>query len=1052
MYDRRDYNSRGGNNNYRGGRRGGHRGRGFHYNNLFSSPNRGPRRPGNRFNAETPHVDPRQQVLKQLLQMLTQVGTVPKSTEETPEHPTAVRAVPFAQAKNVKLLTDVVCGSNADVFLQHVDASLDAPQRYGPLATGLVHSVATFPLQTSVYTSLTLSIHQSAAAKIAVDGAFAQRTVQYASHMLGRDLDWILLDTASAHHLPISRSEGFAERPRTITRIRLLLRYFCQLTHAGVLQKDENRDVDIALAAMNGAPISLIGLLDALVQAALAATQKDMKSVAYTLAAMTLGCIPYLGDAVVPKGWIISHIMDPLEPLMVSSSTAYQSDYAPGLGKKAILLKDEQLDDMGGEEDDEEEENDEEDGGQVCDSLQDLFRSVKQVIKVEESVHGSSFALFTDAPWTAMTEVTSQPPQDGDNTTIMSAETSVALEFTGTPLLLDIFPACRSLTLLLGGSPLPSGSDVVFSKHDLTGLVFGRLPIFGPPSNVDDEEEEDDEGMDSAPTNERLNAYQKEFRMTDRYFIGECIRDILLSHEPTVSDKGVERGSIKNAAEQMWSLASMMKDEGAAKGIEFVIVENIVSLIAQCSQNASVFSIVYLSRVILELTKLEPHLMTPALALAVSNLFTDYMPALVPIARYNLSHWFAFHLIHTDYQWPAAYWKHWEPFVIYGWNNSRGSFVRTALEYMVDNVSNPGDIVKQCLPEGSVLGDYLLAKPDAQNPRPLESFVTSTTSRIMMDENPESVLEHLKSEELSESVTGVFDAAIPMSRDGWRTEVVLLALLSPANTEYVRLKTEIEVARSSRAENDMVDSEATDSFTQDVLSILSEKIKKYKVTLVGAMAADADLQGSSDIRRGEVFLLEVLEKELFHSRQLLIACLHVVVVESIASVESIFRWLLGKLQNDGNGHIVFRWWELATYFIQLGMIGILMEPETVTDMMDDSAVSPARKKVSSLLRFLDPLLSYAAGQVGTLLRSSSDISRKSKFGPEQVDLVEGFKFVVAQSEYLFLNLLRDHSDISEVELIDTWNESDVAGPKLASLLDSGGSAALESLKRCLDRM
>jgi MIF4G like len=735
--------------------------------------------------------------------------------------------------------------------------------------------------------------------------------------------------------------------------------------------------------------------------------------------------------------------------LMVSSSTAYQSDYAPGVGKKAILLKDEQLDDMGGEEDDDEEEEDEESSGQVCDSLQDLFRSVKQFMK-EESSQGSSLALFSDAPWTAMAGVTGQPPQDDGDAAMTTTEASLALEFTGKPLLLDIFRACRSLTTLLGGPSLPNGSDVVFSKHDLTGLVFGRLPIFGSPPNTD--EEEDDEGMDNTTTNERLNAYQKGLCISDRYFIGECVRDILLSHEPSVSDKGVERGSIKNAAEQLWSLTSMMKDDESAKGIEYAIIENIVSLIAQCSQNVSVFSIVYLSRVILELTKLEPNLLTPAIALAVSNLFADYMPALVPIARYNLSHWFAFHLIQTDYQWPTAYWKHWEPFVIYGWNNSRGSFVRTALEYMVDNVSNPGDIVKLCLPKGSVLGDYLLAKPDARDPRPLEPFVNGTTSRIMMDENPESILDYLKGEELSESVVGVFDAAIPISRSWWKTEVALRALLSPAATEYVRLKTEIEVACSSSSEHDMGDSEDADSFTQDIYSILSEKMKKYKATLIGAMASDSELQGSSEIRPGEVFLLEILENVLFHSRQLLVACLHVVVMESIVSVESIFKWLLGKLQNDGSGHIVFRWWELATYFIHLGMIGIVTEPETLTDIMDDSADVPIRKKVSSLLRFLDPLLSYAAGKVATLLRSGDEKSKKSNFGPEQVDLMEGFKFVVTQSEYLFIKVLRDHSEVLEGELIEAWIESDVAGPKLASLLDSGGSAAVESLKCCLERM
>merc|ERR1711957_701112 len=93
----------------------------------------------------------------------------------------------------------------------------------------------------------------------------------------------------------------------------------------------------------------------------------------------------------------------------------------------------------------------------------------------------------------------------------------------------------------------------------------------------------------------------------------------------------------------------------------------------------------YLSRVLLELTRLRPLLISPALAVAMTNVFGDYMPALVPIARDNISRWFAFHLTNTDYQWPSAYWQMLEPYATSTKPSSRGEFARRAIQVMVEN-------------------------------------------------------------------------------------------------------------------------------------------------------------------------------------------------------------------------------------------------------------------------------------------------------------------------------------------------------------------------------
>lgn len=659
---------------------------------------------------------------------------------------------------------------------------------------------------------------------------------------------------------------------------------------------------------------------------------------------------------------------------------------------------------------------------------------------------------------------------------------------------LTIFPTCKSLTMLLftGGQedhqdPAVGSSSaqsplllLLLSKDDLTGAVFGRLPIFGPPPNLqEDDKDDEEEDMDNndnpgaasaANKNIRLAAYQKGFGVTDRFFVGEAVRDILLSHEPSVSDSGVERGSVKSAAEHVWSLAQLMTksddDDDALSavnrvGTEYAIVETLFSLIAQCSQQhgASAFSLVYLSRVVLELTRLQPSILSPAIAAAVSNLFTDYMPALVPRARYNLSRWFAFHLIHTGYQWPTAYWKHWEPFVLYGWGNSRGFFVKSCLEIMMENVSTPEYLVSNFLNglhNGSILGDHLLASSPSINSDTslLESFELDIKTRMAMNETPEMILSYLVDDELAESVSGVFaTAAIEETNSAWwRTGLVLRGLLSPAAIEYERTKSDLEKARRTSAD-DNDDMQGDDGgCREDVLSGLLNAVVLYKSVLLGAMAKDSELQGAAELAQCETFLLEQLEGVLFYSTALLNACIQAFVLEKLVTIESIFKWLLGDAGvEEGNARVVLRWWEFATFALHLGMLDVVAGNASNAMTVDGDA-SHRSMKASAVLQFLDPLLSYAVRQVGTLLSSSAEKSKGKNFSPEEVNLVEGFKVVVTEAEAMYLSLLRASSAASGAELHDAWTESAVAGPRLASLLDGGGTPAVESLRRSLERM
>jgi MIF4G like len=1165
MNDKRDYSSggrggwgrggrgggyRGGGGGYRGGgggyRGGGHRGGGYRGGGggRSSYDNRPPRQ-GNRFNAPQGEAqDPSALVLQNLLAMLTQMGA--PSAPPAPSPPPALPSdqhddstandltasshednnqrtrIVQLQAKNIQLLTDVICGSNSAIFLSHQGDSNTATTRFGPLATGLVHCASTYPLATGTYAALTLSIHASSTAKIAVDATFAARTVQYAVLSWCRDLDALLLDSRHGNTvLPSANASTTStttellqkwsgdERLRTMVRLRLTLRFLILLAGIGVVQPQSVSHAPASTlssckqAALENTPLSLCDLLDCLVQAAIVAAQEH-KTVAVVLASLVWSCLPYIqGANIASRDWIATHLVEPMEGSLLPL-LSYQSEFAPGLGKRAILLKDEQLEDVGDdaveEDEDEEEEgndDDDEDSGQVCDSFQDLARSVKHHVEHDDDDRFQQWVLFTEAPWRELKSAVVPQPQDGDEMAEESSSPSqLPLEFVGQAMSLSIFPSCQSLrsTLLEGGQSdddVETNTVVQFSKGNLTGIVFGRLPIFGTPPDLeveDDETNEKEEGMENAaPTvvNERLRVYQSAFGVVDRFFIAEAVRDVLVSQEPSVSDSGVERGNAKSVAEHLWSLALAMRSseqDGAKSGVgmEYAILESLLSLIAQSSpEQQTAFSLIYLSRVVLELTRLEPAIVSPAIVLAVSNLFTDYMPALVPLARYNLSRWLAFHLIHTDYQWPAGYWKHWEPFVQFGTGNSRGVFIKSCLEYMAENVSAPEELVLDLLPKDSVLANYLLIAPPAPlKTSILESFEQDIQARFGMSESPDSILAYVLGDELSETVTAVLDAAIEVDRSPWwRSGLVLRGILAPAALEFDRLKANI-AKKQLASENDNDMQEDSQGSSEDVLASIASRLDQYKSVLVGAMNKDTtESQGSVELIQGEIFALKQLEMTLFYSRGQLYSCIQGFVMAKLVSVESIFKWLLGE-SDSGLGstepkryRIVPCWWEIATMMLRLGIQSTLSEATTAAGTSlqsmengSDSMHNGSEKEaVVSVLNFLDPLLSYAVCRVGALL--SADETAKSTSNPitggssnkltaSQVELVEGCKTIAAQAELLFLTLLSQQSteSVSVFALQQAWSESALAGPQLASLLDVGGTPATVVLRRSLERM
>jgi hypothetical protein len=936
--------------------------------------------------------------------------------------PLVPRAVVRAQAKNIDLLTGVICGSNAALFLQHDDeAKESAEQKFGPLAVGILHAICVWPLQTPVYAALSLGLEERCPEN---DRGVFNRIMEYSGLRFGRDIDDLLLLRDDNHQQKL-------DQPRTIVRCRLLLRWYCLLARIG------------AVAANPTDEGSICGLVETIVQAIVAANNATSSLL---LASLVLSVLPYM--TFVSAEWIQSHLLDPLEPVM----TGYFSEYAPGIGRKAILLQGEQLEDIDVDQEEEEDDEDDEEaaGQQVCDTLQDLWRTCKQLIRERDEQKDYRFALFTDAPWEQLSvNNNSEQGIDGEQNVVI-------WKYTGGPHKLGVTSACASLSYLVGGQV----DHPKLSKNiDLTGALYGRLPIFGAPPDLEqDNDEGDEEGMDeegeSQPSNDRLDAYQKHFGLTDRFFLGEAIRDLLICHESSVSMTGVERGNIKNSAEQVWSIAHMVKtpsslngdESSSSKGIEYLVLETILSLIAQCS-STSVYDHIYLSRVILELTRMEPTIMSPAIAVAVSNLFQDYLPALTPVARYNLSRWLAFHLINTDYQWPASFWKHWEPFVLHGWSNSRGAFVKNVLEIMVENLSNPELIVSQCLPEQSILSDYLLAEPPVmRNTALFDSLQADVTKRMKIKEDPSTLLSYLIGDELSESMNSLHgDIEVSEDKIWWRTGVILRAIFSCAQEEYERYKSDIESARAVKDSTDMNENNA--GFKEDTLSSILTLIDQYKTTISGVKDKDADgLVDGVDLSSGDTYMLEQLNLMAFYSRTMMAACVQAFLQHKLVSVEGLLKWLLGDFgAGDATPKVILRWWEISSNAIQQEMTRIVSLVSS-TDTIENGQSSERTKAV---LEFLDPLLSYIVGRVGSILSTNFRASKGNRLTPLHVDLVEGFKYIVVEAQGQYISLLRDDSSS---KIHDLWAESAVAGSKLASLLDIGGNPAADLLRRSLEHM
>mmetsp|Transcript_8494 Transcript_8494/g.9115 ORF Transcript_8494/g.9115 Transcript_8494/m.9115 type:complete len:984 (+) Transcript_8494:60-3011(+) len=965
---------RGRNRNHRGGR-GGRGGRGSYrhqpYNNRSRYNNnnggRGSGRPGNRFGAGSLVVqDPQAVMIQQVFSFVSRVGefkNIRDSVEPDSEGP-QLRPVEATTAGNINDLVAALCSEDKLDMLfkcQQSNTSIVKPEdRIGKLGHLVISCAASLPLQTPCYAALTLAVNEQI--KGSQWKGFAVRCVECAVHYFVMDLDMILRTGNNV--------------AQSACRMKLLLRYLAILGKIGVVKGYEEGSDHTS----DSNKLTVFGLLSMLVETAKIAQERDTPdTVAHLFITLVLSTVPYVMEYV-PQAAIGEWIINPIDALLQT----YKSPFIPGTGCTSILLEKEQDDgDSEDEDDDDDEEDDDDNSGQVCDSLQDLLR-------VSKNLNGPSrFALPLDSPWKGLTQRINSNEETG--------ETEVRpVSFSDETIYLSV-QGCGSLRYLLVGE-----GEFKIVPFSLDGVIFGRLPIFGSPSDPDDEELESNHG---ASKNEELDAFKERFSLLDRFFVADVLRDCLISFETSVNPTGLQLGSPKSVAEELLSVHHIFSGDNSSQGMAYAVVETLFGLVAQSREQGRIKHI-YISRVLLELTRLHPQLISPSLAVAMTNLFEDYMPALVPTARDNISRWFAFHLINTDYQWPSAYWQLLEPYATSANLSSRGGFARRAIQVMVENVTDPSIVVIECLSSAKSLANECFPRKKILVAQHFEEsavckFEVEIDKRVWdQDENPAVLEEYLLGEELSSSLTGV--------KDHWvKTKALVRVLMSPVK----KIQKDLTDALSKNKEDKIFD----DTFeSKDCYMLVANAIEKYSKIIIVILAKEAEQDG--DITHGESSILGEVEVIAYFNANILRGLINCFLISSVVEGSSVVRWALNDLGGEADVDIVSRWWVFAIDALQQstysvgGIDGMIVDGSAA-----ETSDTGAREK----------MLTYTVKRVCSLLATKNE----ERLDPMQVDLLEGMKSVALRAKCIG------------------------SGTNMSSLADLcsgfGGSMAVEQLKSSL---
>jgi hypothetical protein len=1130
--DGRHYNRRGRGGGYRDNRRGGGSGRDGYRDDRRYQPyhrrgggggggGRGRSSPANRFDNSTvtQSVDPQTAMMKQLTAMIAKMGDlIPAAETAAPLNDESsingdggnVRPVTKAIAKNIQDLVGVLCNTqNAPLFLKYqtpIDnaSSVIAEDEAGPMATLVTSCAATLPLSSPSYAGLTLAVEINApdsspdTANVSYRG-FAQRCVTMACRRFMEDLDKTcgVVHLVSQDVVATNGDDGKSSKGDTYVqafmRCKLLLRYFALLTRAGIIAKDY--DSDFSMDSFSDlSTLSLTGLLNVLVESASRAQEASLdnssgvasnlslKNISVILAMLALSAIPYALQCLSQD--FVNEILSKLKGL----TNEYKSHFQPGTGMMAILMKKEFKDDFNPDKDEDDDENDDEDdeddSSPVCaDSFQDLLRTVKKLAEsfYESATISTRYALLTDEPWVGLLHNQEEyAPMEGDMEGEDSNQhnNSSAPVYNGEKLHFSITEECHCLKYFMNrdASNEMETVAVTLQRPSIEGVVFGRLSIFDPPP---EDEDEDD------VTDPNTAAYINTYSLIDRFFLSDAIRDCLICHRCTVTKAGVTQGSVKDVAIQIWSVSELFTQSSesgksandASMGFECGVVETILALLAQAPkgiESSNTMTHVYLSRVLIELIKYQPSKIPQSLAIAVSDIFNDFIPSLSPISKENLSYWFAFHLVNTDYQWPSAHWNAWAPYVVQGMENrqrnSRGEYVMKVIEFMTSFESNPEVLVNVCLPPGNKLSSMIISERESADTIKSSAFQTTIdniendlVNRIWKNnDDSDDIHDYIIGEETTETVNGSIDDDLESSTSDdskifWRTGLIVRSLLDPTSCYRLRMISRIEKSVQQQDEDSQglhfTDDEFIENPKEDIITDMIDLVDRYKSVILSCLAKDIqvfeenlDLRGETKVssedmlHMGESFILCQCEKICAFSYSIFSACVECFIRNKIISPKGVLMWCLGSnTTKRGAGSIGRSWWNIASFAVCLGVDNLLSEShskltadigmiiDTVgDDESDENMGTASARQIKKVNDFLVPLLQFASSQVNSSNQSNSTVTQKS-INHSEADMKEGLKFLLRSTlNHAALSLRNDEIVKTSADLggspqeVDNW--------------------------------
>jgi len=756
------------------------------------------------------------------------------------------------------------------------------------------------------------------------------------------------------------------------------------------------------------------------------------------------------------------------------------------------------------DDDEEEDDDEDEDAAPPCtDTLLDLLRTIRKLVDTfyststsststsSSSVMGTRFSLLVDAPWKYLQGKEQEyAPMEGDEDDAMmkQKEQALRLRYSGTQNLISL-ESCSLLSYLFslndesgngnGGDQIVDGvsisSTLALRCQSLDGIIFGRISLFGPPPEDDNDEDDDDDDdeAEGEAKNPHVDAYVKTFSLMDRYFLSESVRDCLICHKSSVSPSGLERGTCKDVVRQIWSVChlflpakqqetdsssndnnmgdgngedqsgSLGQTPNAMMGVEYGIVETILSLIIQSPrsiESTSPLSHVYLSRVLIELTKYQPLRVPQCLVVAVATIFNDFIPSLSPLAKENMSQWLAFHLTNTEYQWPTAYWNVWTPYVVDPSSdesltvkrNCRGEFLMHTIQCMSLYIPTPDLLMKQCLPHESKLCDFILGKPrhtliaksSSAHSNSIQGIEKDLDERIwVQNEDPDVIEEYIVGDEVSESVQSDLDEIAESSNPDkiwWRTGVVIRSLLRPARREKQYMERIIEETKSG---DDMIESMDNDNdldIKEDAIRDFADILPRFRPVVLATLAQDIkvheenlDLRGeakkseSEMLLSGELFLLMQLELVASFSSTMLKSYIATLLKHELVSPKAVICWSLGEFGYDALQHTILKdWWNHASSAMRIGIDVSLKKMSSSPEMLnadvgmiidtggDDEdgakAVTPSVQRMKQLTDYTQLLMRYASNRVQKILDDHN--SPAGKMNHEAADLKEGLKY------------------------------------------------------------